>query len=114
VEKRNRLGLSSGSQDGTNFSKTTPSAWNESFGHCRWLWHTSLSSYKLRNFEVSFVENSVSKEQLNRAESLCEGLPCKFLLCDYRNVKGEKKYDGIVSVAFFKHFGKHNQRELFK
>jgi len=72
----------------------------------------TLAYHLAKHYKVSVVGNSISKEQTKYAETLCEGLPCKFLLCDYRVLN--EKFDRVVSVGMFEHVGGNNHKEFFE
>lgn len=72
---------------------------------CGW---GSLMKYAAEKYGVSCVGLTVSKEQVNLGEQLCEGLPIQFLLEDYRQFEG--KFDRIASVGMFEHVGHKNYR----
>ena len=59
---------------------------------------------------------SLSKNQIdyckNKAKELNMGNQVRFELCDYRSIKG--KFDRIVSVGAFEHFGKKFYKTFFK
>jgi cyclopropane-fatty-acyl-phospholipid synthase len=71
----------------------------------------TLAYHLAKNYGVSVVGCSVSKEQTKFAQQLCQGLPCKFLLCDYRDLN--EKFDRIVSVGMFEHVGGKNYPDFF-
>jgi len=70
---------------------------------CGW---GSLIKYAAEKYEVSCIGLTVSKEQLKLGEKLCEGLPVKFLLQDYRTFNGQ--FDRVASVGMFEHVGYKN------
>jgi len=72
-----------------------------------------LAKYLAENYGVSVVGCTISKEQVKLGEKLCEGLPVKFLLCDYQKMKLDTKFDRVVSVGFMEHVGLHNYRTLY-
>jgi cyclopropane-fatty-acyl-phospholipid synthase len=55
---------------------------------------------------------SVSKEQKNFADELCEDLDVKIELKDYREVSGE--FDRIVSIGMFEHVGYNKYRTFME
>ena len=55
------------------------------------------------HYGVEVVGVTVSKEQLAWAREKCAGLPVRFDLMDYRDVKGS--YDRVVSIAMFEAVG---------
>lgn len=76
---------------------------------CGW---GSLMKYAAQKNEVSCVGLTVSKEQIALGEKLCEGLPVKFLLQDYRTFKGQ--FDRIASVGMFEHVGYKNYNSFME
>lgn len=72
---------------------------------CGW---GSLMKYAAEKYGVSCVGLTVSAEQIKLGQALCEGLPVKFLLQDYRKFDG--KFDRIASVGMFEHVGYKNYR----
>jgi len=72
----------------------------------------TLAYYLATKYKVSVVGNTISKEQVKYAEELTEGVSCKFILCDYREIT--EKFDRIVSVGMFEHVGRSNHREFFE
>jgi cyclopropane-fatty-acyl-phospholipid synthase len=76
---------------------------------CGW---GSLMKYAAQKYEVSCVGLTVSKEQIALGEKLCEGLPVKFLLQDYRTFKGQ--FDRIASVGMFEHVGYKNYNSFME
>jgi cyclopropane fatty-acyl-phospholipid synthase-like methyltransferase len=57
----------------------------------------TLGYYLAKNYGVEVVGCSISKEQTKYGIKLCEGLPVKFQLCDYRELN--EKFDRVVSVG---------------
>ncbi|WP_411177240.1 cyclopropane fatty acyl phospholipid synthase (plasmid) [Klebsiella oxytoca] len=76
---------------------------------CGW---GGLAEYAARNYGVDVTGITISVEQKIMAEKRCEGLNAKFILEDYRDLKG--RYDRIVSVGMFEHVGPKNYRTYFK
>lgn len=72
---------------------------------CGW---GSLMKYAAQKYGVSCVGLTISQEQLKLGERLCEGLPVKFLLQDYREFRGQ--FDRVASVGMFEHAGYKNYR----
>jgi len=72
----------------------------------------TLAYYLAKNYKVEVVGNSISREQIACAQKLTQGLPCKFLLCDYRDIT--ETFDRVVSVGMFEHVGRSNHREFFE
>jgi len=81
----------------------------------------TLAHYLARNYKVSVVGVTVSKDQMKYAEILCEGLPCKFYLSDYRGGAGlggsgwylERYFDRVISIEMIEHVGRSNYKEFF-
>lgn len=61
---------------------------------CGW---GGLAKFMAKNYHVSVVGVTVSKEQKRFAERLCEGLDVEIRLQDYRNL--DEQFDRIVSVG---------------
>ena len=72
---------------------------------CGW---GSLMKHAAQKYGVSCVGLTVSQEQLKLGEQLCEGLPVKFLLQDYRQFQGQ--FDRVASVGMLEHAGYKNYR----
>lgn len=70
--------------------------------------------YAAKNYGVTGVGISLSKEQNALAEKLSKGLPIKYKLMDYRDLKGEKPasrgggFDRIISIGMFEHVNYKN------
>lgn len=74
----------------------------------------TLGIYLAKNYGVSIVGCSVSREQIKYAQNLAkkENLSnCTFLLTDYRNMTGS--FDRIVSIGLFEHIGVKNYADFF-
>ncbi|XP_035707368.1 cyclopropane-fatty-acyl-phospholipid synthase isoform X2 [Folsomia candida] len=76
---------------------------------CGW---GGLCYHLAKNYGVSVVGITISKEQAALAQQRCEGLPVEIRLVDYRDLK--EKFDRIVSVGMFEHVGHSNYREFFE
>ena len=76
---------------------------------CGW---GGLAEYAARNYGVDVTGITISVEQKKMAEKRCEGLNAKFILEDYRDLKG--RYDRVVSVGMFEHVGPKNYSTYFK
>lgn len=76
---------------------------------CGW---GGLAYHAAKNYGVSVVGITVSKEQIKLAEEKCKGLPVEFRLQDYRDLK--EKFDHIVSVGMFEHVGSKNYKTYFE
>ena len=55
---------------------------------------------------------TVSREQVELGRELCSGLPVRFELQDYRDVRG--RYDRVVSLGMFEHVGEKNYRTFME
>lgn len=73
---------------------------------CGW---GGLAAYAARNFEVSVLGITVSREQQKIAQERCQGLEVDIELIDYRKLEG--RFDKIVSVGMFEHVGEKNYRD---
>ncbi|VAW29683.1 Cyclopropane-fatty-acyl-phospholipid synthase [hydrothermal vent metagenome] len=72
---------------------------------CGW---GSFAKYATENYDVEVLGVSISKEQIELGQKLCEGLPVELRFQDYREVQG--KYDAVLSIGFFEHVGYKNYR----
>lgn len=72
---------------------------------CGW---GGLAAYAAKNFGVSVLGITVSKEQQTLAQERCQNLPVEIQLRDYRTLEG--RFDKIVSVGMFEHVGEKNYR----
>jgi cyclopropane-fatty-acyl-phospholipid synthase len=63
--------------------------------------------YAAKNYGVTGVGISLSKEQNAMARKMSKGLPVKYLDMDYRDLKGEK-FDRIISIGMFEHVNYKN------
>ncbi|MFL1801321.1 cyclopropane fatty acyl phospholipid synthase [Plesiomonas shigelloides] len=75
---------------------------------CGW---GGLAAYMAKEYDVSVVGVTISKEQQQLAQKRCEGLPVQIMLQDYRDLNEE--FDRIVSVGMFEHVGPKNYRTYF-
>ena len=75
---------------------------------CGWA---NLAKFMAKNYEVSVVGCTISKEQLKEGKKRCEGLDVEIFLKDYREMTGE--YDCITSVGMFEHIGNKNYQDYF-
>lgn len=76
---------------------------------CGW---GSFLKFAAEKCGVSGVGLTVSKEQAKLARQLCEGLPIRIDLQDYRDFEGV--YDHIVSLGMFEHVGYKNYRTFMR
>ena len=72
---------------------------------CGW---GSFAKYAAENYGASVVGITISKEQVELARKLCEGLPVEIRLQDYRDV--DEKFDHIVSLGMIEHVGYKNYK----
>jgi cyclopropane-fatty-acyl-phospholipid synthase len=65
---------------------------------------------------VEVVGITVSKKQVERARSTCEGLPVEILLCDYRDLAGhfDTHFDRVYSIGMVEHVGYRNYKRYLK
>ncbi len=77
---------------------------------CGW---GALGKYAAEKYGVETVGITVSKEQAELARKICEGLPVKILLQDYRKIQ-EKNFDHVVSIGMIGHVGQKNYRKLME
>jgi cyclopropane-fatty-acyl-phospholipid synthase len=70
---------------------------------CGW---GGLAAYAAKNYGVSVLGITISREQQNLAIDRCKNLPVNIELLDYRDLNG--KFDKIVSVGMFEHVGLKN------
>ncbi len=70
---------------------------------CGW---GGFAKYAAEKYNVEVIGVTVSKEQLKLAKEVCNGLPVKLLLQDYRTLNGE--FDHIISIGMFEHVGYKN------
>lgn len=75
---------------------------------CGW---GGLAAYMAKEYGVSVVGVTISKEQQQLAQKRCEGLPVQIMLQDYRDLNEE--FDRVVSVGMFEHVGPKNYRTYF-
>ena len=68
----------------------------------------SLVRHAAKNYGVSAVGLTVSKEQAKLSAELCSGLSVEFRLQDYRTLN--EKFDRVISVGMFEHVGVKNYR----
>ncbi len=76
---------------------------------CGW---GSLVRYAARNYGVSAVGLTISREQAKLAEERCAGLPVEIRLQDYRETWD--KFDAVASVGMFEHVGYKNHRTFMQ
>lgn len=76
---------------------------------CGW---GSFAKYAAEKYQANVVGLTISKEQAQLAQKLCEGLSVDIQLQDYRNIKTQ--YDRVVSIGMFEHVGYKNYRTFMK
>ncbi|AHG63904.1 cyclopropane fatty acyl phospholipid synthase [Advenella mimigardefordensis] len=76
---------------------------------CGW---GSFMRFAAERYGVQCTGITISKEQAEYGQKLCEGLPVQFVLQDYRDLTGQ--YDRIVSLGMFEHVGRKNYRTYFE
>lgn len=77
---------------------------------CGW---GSLAKYAAENYGVEVVGITISTQQKEYAEKVCQGLPIKIILQDYRDLPSNQ-FDRVVSVGMFEHVGSKNYRQFMK
>jgi cyclopropane-fatty-acyl-phospholipid synthase len=80
---------------------------------CGW---GSLMKFAARNYGVSCVGLTISREQAAYVGENREGLPIETCLTDYRafNRERRKSFDRIASVGMFEHVGRKNSGAFFE
>ncbi len=76
---------------------------------CGW---GSFLQFAARKYGARGTGVTVSKNQVELAKKLSEGLPVEILLQDYRDTQGS--FDHIVSLGMFEHVGVKNYRTYFQ
>ncbi len=72
---------------------------------CGW---GSFAKYAAEKYAVHVVGVTVSKEQAEFGNRMCQGLPVELKLADYRTVTGT--YDAVISIGIMEHVGYRNHR----
>jgi cyclopropane-fatty-acyl-phospholipid synthase len=70
---------------------------------CGW---GSFAKFAAEKYQVSVLGVTVSKEQVDLGNQLCQGLPVELRLQDYRDVDGE--FDRVISIGVMEHVGYKN------
>jgi len=65
-----------------------------------------LAKYLAKYHGVSVTGVTISKKQMEFAKEFCTGFDVEFVLSDYRDIPGDKKYDRVVVVGAMEHFGR--------
>ncbi len=76
---------------------------------CGW---GAFARYAAEKYGAEIRGVTVSREQVDLGRKVCEGLPVKIDLMDYRKVTG--RYDRVISIGFFEHVGSRNYRSYIK
>jgi cyclopropane-fatty-acyl-phospholipid synthase len=76
---------------------------------CGW---GSLAKYAAEKYKVEVVGITVSREQMELAQTLCEDLAVEIRLQDYRDIYDH--FDRIVSVGMIEHVGQKNYRTFME
>jgi len=76
---------------------------------CGW---GSFARFAAEKYGAEVVGITVSKEQIDIGNRMCEGLPVKLIYQDYRDVEGV--FDRVVSVGMFEAVGVKNFRTFMK
>lgn len=76
---------------------------------CGW---GAFGKYAAEKYNVKTTGITISKNQKELGEKLCENLPVEFKLLDYRNITGT--YDRVVSIGMLEHVGHQNYKTFFK
>lgn len=74
---------------------------------CGW---GSFVKYAAEKYGAECVGINISREQVELARQLCAGLPIEIRLQNYEDVDTREKFDRIVSMGAFEHFGRKNHR----
>lgn len=72
----------------------------------------SFAKFAAERYGATVVSVTVSKEQKELADTLCQGLPVENRLQDYRELN--ETFDAIVSVGMFEHVGPRYYRTYFE
>jgi len=75
---------------------------------CGW---GAFGKYAYEKYGVETIGITISKNQKELGEELCNGIPVTFQLTDYRKIEG--KYDRIVSIGMMEHVGYKNYKTYF-
>jgi len=70
---------------------------------CGW---GEMARYMAASYGVEVVGVTISREQVEHGQRICEGLPVDIRLQDYRAVS--ERFDRVVSVGMFEHVGHKN------
>jgi len=74
-----------------------------------------LSRYLAAEHDCEVVSYNISRQQVEYARALCQGLPVEIRQRDYREAADEAgDYDRVVSVGLMEHVGPKNYRGFFE
>jgi len=76
---------------------------------CGW---GSFAKFAAEKYQAEVMGITVSKEQKQLADKLCQGLPVEIRLQDYRDLN--EKFDHIISLGMIEHVGYKNYRQYMK
>lgn len=76
---------------------------------CGW---GAFGKFAAEKYKVKVVGITVSREQVELGQELCEELPVEFRLLDYRDLS--EQFDRIVSVGMMEHVGYRNYKTFFE
>jgi cyclopropane-fatty-acyl-phospholipid synthase len=80
---------------------------------CGW---GGAARFAAKRYGVEVVGITVSEKQVERARRVCEGLPVKILLCDYRDLAGhlDAHFDRVYSIGMVEHVGYRNYKRYLE
>ena len=76
---------------------------------CGW---GGFAKYAAEHYGVEVTGITISRDQVQLAREVCEGLPIDIRLEDYRDATGS--YDAVVCVGMFEHVGYKNHRAFME
>ena len=76
---------------------------------CGW---GSLARFAAEKYGARVVGITLSRQQMQLAQEVCEGLPVEIRLQDYRDLTGT--FDRVASLGMFEHVGYKNYRKFFE
>ena len=76
---------------------------------CGW---GGAARYAAEHYDVEVVGVTISREQVDKGEEMCAGLPVEIRLQDYREL--DEEFDRIYSIGMFEHVGFKNYRKYFE
>ena len=72
----------------------------------------TLARFIAKEYKCKVVSYNISKEQVNYAKKVCEGLPVSIVEGDYREATGN--YDRVIAIGLCEHVGYKNYRTLME